>query len=95
MNILVIDVMMLVSMIDLIYKGVSVYRASFIFIHEAQLMRAGSRCPNFAFMTPKFGAKKVVQYRPIWLRRPDCGPLNMKLDTCHHLYILKISIIES
>lgn len=48
-------------------------------------MRAGYRCPNFAFMTPKFGAKKVVQYQPIWLRKPDCGPLNMKLDTCHHL----------
>lgn len=37
------------------------------------------RCPNFGVMKPDVGVKQIQTYKPVWIKKPDVGPLNMRL----------------
>ena len=46
--------------------------------------------PSFGLADSKLGPATVALYKPNWgPLAPDCGPLNMKLDTCHEQFVMK------
>ena len=54
---------------------------------EAFLLLPADACPHFGVTEAKFGRRMVKTYEPHWGATPDCGPLNMRLETCLKLPI--------
>eukprot|EP00438_Fugacium_kawagutii_P013643 Skav213116 [mRNA] locus=scaffold107:42137:49620:+ [translate_table: standard] len=60
-------------------KFFSLYPGSHFVIKLLDTMK----CPNFGVMKPYLGVKSVRAYAPVWTKKPDVGPLNMRLVECN------------